>query len=142
MGVSTNGILVFGIDFSEEFLPFEDESLGEDFETLLANDAGIEVPEGEYSEERGKEYSRYWERCSENAKKSEIELITHCSGDYPMYILAVRGTEYNAWRGDPTEIDLDKLTVTDEQIGALKSFCELHGLVYSQPRWLLCSYWG
>lgn len=69
-----------------------------------------------------------------------IELITHCSGEYPMDIVAVKGTTTKAWGGEPKEIS--GFEVDPKKLEAAAEFCRQHGIPFENPKWLLASYWG
>lgn len=72
-----------------------------------------------------------------------VDVVLHCSYDYPMYIIAVTGTEHSARRGYPKAIDPAALVVTGEQIEAMKKFCGEHGIeIPGEPQWYLSSMWG
>jgi hypothetical protein len=73
-------------------------------------------------------------------KECPIELITHCSGEYPMYIVALRGHTTKAWRGSPEVIE--SLNVDERLLSEAKIFCNKYGIPFDDPKWLLASYWG
>lgn len=137
MGVSTDGILVFGIAYDEgelpEFLSAWADERGEedpDFDEYLDSISGLP----QYGEE-GHDFtkSREWREAQ------PVEMVHHCSYDYPMYILAVRGTKTTAWRGHPQVIT--SLDVSGAKIAAFAAWCAERG-VKGEPRWILCSMWG
>lgn len=154
MGMSTDAILVFGIDLCENgyceeditppFLQVEDEDADElDFDDLLLRDAGLAPWGYDPDETKCEEYKVYSARREEARKLAGVELVWHCSGDYQMYILAVAGTEKRASRGYAVEISTDVLLMNQlEGIDKLRAFCKRHNIPWVQPRWLLCSYWG
>lgn len=125
MGVSTDGILVFGIDLGEELPEFleEFEDTWWDFTDSISGETD-------------------YKKRSAFRDKFPVDLVRYCSYEYPMYILAVNGTETTVSRGYVEEIDPQQLTVEAEKIAALKNFCEEYGIEYSEPKWLLCSMWG
>lgn len=134
MGVSTDGILVFGIDLIDYEgckyfdLPFADPD-DDDFEHTIARLAGCkQYPEEGYYQEQRAAYDA-----------QPLALVHHCSCDYPMYILALKGTETTAPRGYPAQIEaLDTGDHTDTQ--ALLEFARKYG-IEGEPKWLLCSMW-
>jgi hypothetical protein len=74
-----------------------------------------------------------------------VKFESHCSGDYPMWILAAK--TYTASRGDADPLDLAELAQDPERNGwdeKLRHACEVLGITPKQERpcWLLCSYWG
>lgn len=131
MGQSTDGILVFGIPLEEGVeLDFLEEHEG-DFEYFVDAENGMNWETHDYKERE------------EARSKYPVDLKTHCSCDYPMYILAVPGTAVTAWRGHPQKIER-LLEPTQQQIDALTQFAEKHGLTDAfegEPGWYLCSMW-
>jgi hypothetical protein len=113
MSVSTNAIIAYGIEV-------EEESLGEVATAWMDEYAGIP-----------------------SEVTTEFELITHCSGEYPMYILAISGTREEASRGYPEVITIDCSSVRLDWSAKLREFAEEHGIeVSGNPSWKLFSYWG
>lgn len=110
MSVSTDAIICFGKKIDNEFL---EENFGED-----------EIYDLEHS-------------LSEKFDMSNLELVSHCHCDEPMYIVAIKGTRIEAFRGYPEYFCPDGLkeTVTELGLQALKQF-------EGEPNWILCSYWG
>lgn len=71
-----------------------------------------------------------------------VEILTHCSNDYPQYFVALANTEWMARRGYPEELPEDALKLADpnsDQI--LKKFCDDFGIEWKQPAWHLFSMW-
>ena len=136
MGQSTDASICYGIPFDEgtEF-PWDDY---DGFDSWWAEQNGLKEPTVEY--DTNKElYSKYWEDKRELEKKCPIEVITHCSGDYPMYIIGLRGTEQTANRGDTEEVK--SLIAHNPTI--ITDFLKKYNIGYTQePKWLLYSYWG
>lgn len=137
MGVSTDAILAYGYDLEE------DEGVPEDF-TENGGDLG------EYLGKRAGLSEDDWQGQSALARKCPVEIISHCSGDYPMYFLALnRNTsesfhnnvfEIRCSRGSVVEVDLP--IPTDEEIERLHAFIEEHGFkVTGKLGWHLMSWW-
>jgi hypothetical protein len=146
VGQSTNGILCYGF-----CLPYEDEPIpwlqieGEDdeemeFDEFLAKLEGLEKPTADYKEDP-KPHKAYWKAKDELAAKVGVTLVYHCSGDYSMYILAIRESEYTASRGYPKGLG-QGLPDTVEWRDRLKAFCERAGIRFAEPQWILCSMWS
>lgn len=134
MGQSTDGILAFGVDFGEDIeMPW-----GDDFEEYLHEEASLIWKSGMSDEES----SKYFAACRKVEAACPVEVVIHCSLDYPMYILAVRGTHTSASRGYPEAIDPKELIVQEEKIAAAKAWCEKLDIQWDNPQWLLCSLWG
>jgi hypothetical protein len=85
----------------------------------------------------------YFARKREAEAQLGVEIESHCSGDYPMYLLVAKAI--TAYRGDVEEIDFQALA--EEVHGAdikLRLALDALGIrpTQEQAQWLLCSYWG
>lgn len=125
MGVSTDGILAFGIDFGEELPEFL-----ADFEDVWWDYTDSISGETDYK------------KRSEFRDNHIADLVMYCSYEYPMYILAINGTKTEVSRGYTEEIDPSDLRIPQEKIDAFKAFCEENGVEWQEPKWLLASMWG
>jgi len=125
MGVSTDGCLVFGIDFDNELpsLVVNGYDFTEEQEEILLEDFCIEHLEEVTGE-----------------KQPEVEVFLHCSYEYKMHILSV-GQQFSASRGYPEKIEALP-EITEAQINELKEFCKRYKIEWTEPSWLLCSFWG
>lgn len=129
MSVSSDAILVFGFPVGREdevpewLIDVDGEEI--DFDDFVCGPYEIDC---DYSARRAKLGS-----CP-------ADLTLYCSYDYPMFILGVRGTETRVAHGDFSEIS--SLDVPAEKISAFKSWCELSGIPYEEPKWLLVSMYG
>ncbi len=132
MGTSTDGILAYGVDLPEyegcdySDLPWAEDGDDEFGDTIARLAGGRQYPEEGWLDDKRKA-----------AEACGLELVFHCSYDYPMYILAVRGTEHTASRGYPTEIK--ELPTPDAT--KLREWCKKYE-IECDPKWLLCSLWG
>ncbi|MFC9465187.1 hypothetical protein [Streptomyces coelicoflavus] len=159
MGQSTDALLVYGYhlgggdgweleglgEYGElPALPWYDsEDEGDDFQgaaerRLLAQLAG-------FTEVWQPGSDGYFDREREAKAALGVELETHCSGSYPMYLLIAKGI--TAYRGEVEPIDFAALAAEVEEKGAdskLRAALDALGITPKQPRpgWLLCSYWG
>ena len=154
MGVSTDGQICFGIAFEDEMeFPWDSDEYDGDIEgwwICAVNEyrSPFEIynSDGEYlggikpSDERINEHYRA-KRVFKNAHPLPVELVHHCSGDYPMYILAIPRTVKKASRGYPEEINPSEMVVTQDECNLLIEFCEIHGIEAEAPRWWLTSMW-
>lgn len=141
MGVSTDGIIAFGFQVGDEdeTPAFLENVEDHDFEEVQARDLGLEKPTTTNYDDPV--WSAYWKAKRERIPAEHpADLVHHCSGEYPMYFLAVPGTEVKANRGYPKAFSLP--VITDEQINALRLWCEKHGVEWQEPKWHLMSYWG
>lgn len=168
MGQSTDALIAYGLSFDEDSeFPWYGCDLdggGEDFEEWWRDVNGfkhaVEQPDWEAIEERSKQrpMGRPGESSPEDqahidawfgerndwdkANPLPVELISHCSAKYPMYILAVPGTKQIAHRGCPVEIDL----AVGAKVGnsTLLWFCDEHDIKTPEegPKWWLFSDWS
>jgi hypothetical protein len=144
MGVSTNALIAFGFDLGEE-LPEKMQELfiggdGFDFDKVVVIDTGIFAPAEEYSDATKEVYSEHWAAVREARERFPITIEEHCSGDYPMFFLAIARTVQSARRGCP-EV-MRKQEITEQQITELRNFCVRWGIDWQEPDWYLFSYWG
>ena len=139
MGVSTDAILCFGFPVGDDENRPKFLKEYEEFHDLIRADAGI----GEWNEAMPEAaYDAYWRRCRDAEKACPVDLVLHCTYEFSMYILIVRGCEITAERGRPVDIDIAKLTPSADQIAEMKLWCAAHDVEFSQPRLILCSMYG
>ncbi len=135
MGISSDGMLFFGIDFGEDlpepFAGLEDDG-GFDFDEWLCERAGLPY--------KGTETD--WEGREAAKAACPVEYEIHCSYDYAMHIFCARGLGWRASRGYPVEIDPKNLIVPQETIDRMKAWFDEVGLPWSEPKWILCSLYG
>jgi hypothetical protein len=156
MGQSTNGQICFGVVFEGDYeFPWDDELHTGDLEEWWLREAGFK-PKHPIHDETGNwiggvkptdaQYNLYFSEKREfkKAHPLPVEEVNYCSGECPMYILAVPSSLKSASRGYPKEFDPAALKVTEEEKAALIKFCEKYGLEPEspEPTWLLSSYWG
>jgi hypothetical protein len=142
MGVSSDGLLVYGYDLGEldDWEPAwqdEDEDFAESVMTRLLVASGFT--------ETDWQVDGYFARKSEAEERLGVELVTHCSYDYPMYVLGA--AEFRAYRGYPKALDLAELSNPEVLSGwnaKLASALEVLEITPEQghPQWILCSIYG
>lgn len=127
MSQSTDAILVYGIPLSEDFEI-------EDFEEQDTEEEDVA--------ERERNPIGYMVYMDEQLDGCEI--VTHCSDGCPMYILTPSAKDAQHWasRGYLKTVGWEDLVPGHTWNDTLKAFCEKHGVSYSEPQWLLCSWWG
>ena len=162
MGVSTDGIICFGIEIEEDEAPWQ-----EDYEEI--DDWWLDVnnfqnpfrnpydESGEHDNWIKEKYPNMTDRQISDTEEVEnffdakrkwqkenpipVDLVWHCSYDYPMFILAVKGTKINASRGYPRRFSLKNISA--EEIKTLTDFCKKYKIEFEEePSWILCSMWG
>lgn len=105
MSTSTDAILVFGVQLAEDAeLPEYDNSI--DIDT---------------SSELYRAFHGYLDR-----HKGTIEIVSHCSNEYPMYIVGIRTSKLRASRGSPLQVET--LAVGPDWVELVAGFVERHQL--------------
>lgn len=145
MGVSTDAILAYGIDLGEEWhdkVPWGEEE-DQDMEYWLYS---LDPDRLDYDYEMASEEEReaVWAVRREFIADFPVEDIHHCSGDYPMLFLAVRGTKVRASRGYPKKIEMADLHVDPFVAGRFLARLKGWGIEFEVEdlAWHLFSYWG
>ena len=114
MGQSTDAKIAFGVDFGEDTeFPWNayDGEITEWWRELHGFVSPVPTPDWSSARNRTPEYdaqcSAYFkaQRDWDAAHPIPVDVIDHCSGDYPMTILAVPGTLTTASRGYPVVAD-------------------------------------
>ena len=155
MGTSTNGQICYGVAFEEGYeFPWDVERDGDIDEWWLYEVHGFkhsfEIYGADGNHLNGREpsredVSRYFRESRGFAESHPmpVKLVNYCSGDCPMYALAVPSSFIRAGRGCPRGFDPALMAVTDAERDALLKFFADHGIeAPSDPKWLLTSYWG
>lgn len=138
MGQSTDAFLFFGFSLGEDT-----ESLS-DWEKKYAAKKGVQEPTEEYDDFDPvvvDKYNAYWDRCRELVDLEPCTIAFHCSGDYPIYYVAIKRTVSRASRGYPKEINPAELADNCGERQALLAFCELMDIPPQSPKWWLASRW-
>lgn len=142
MGMDCIAYLVFGINFNEDENDYGESPLesilGEDeeFDDFICDEMGL--PSWEESEK----VEDYHSKREKVIAEYPVELFMHGHMDYTRYALIIPGAKTTAYYGE--NIDLNELMtkVTPEKIQRLKDWCEEFNIPYSEPQWILCSYYG
>jgi len=138
VGISSDGIIAYGIDLGDEsnLFPWAKHKYDGEFESwVLLEILGFD--------EDWQTYEGYYDMRKKLLDAYPIDLILHCSYEYPMYFLAVRGTKRRASRGYPTFIESFP-EITSMQRVTLKKFADEHGLKCDDDKvgWHLFSVYG
>jgi len=151
MGVSTDGQICFGNVYEEEFeFPWGDNDEGIEgwwrsqngFVDSIHDEKGDWINGVKPTDEQ---YREYWksQREFDAIHPLPVALVNYCSGEYPMWIIAVPSSCRSNSRGEALAFDPSELTVTDAEVEALKEFCVKYELIPAEgPGWYLTSYWG
>lgn len=156
MSVSTDGQICFGILFEEDTeFPWDIEHDG-DIEAWWRSVNGYEPPFELYTSEGGyvngvkpsaDKITEYYaiQRKFMEEHPLPVEVVNYCSGDYPMYILAIPQSYKRNSRGYPEEIDFTQLMECEKYKEELINFCTNFDIIEgadADPKWYLSSYWG
>jgi len=152
MGLSTNGEISYGVLFDEGYeFPWGDKDI---------DDWWLDVNGFKHSFEIFDEHGEYlngvrpsddvidkWFEEKEDFKKTipplPVEMVNYCSGDYPMYILAIPGTVQTANRGYPTKVSPGDMMISDSSLNSFREFITRFELKPSDTEnWYLTSYMG
>lgn len=119
MSTSTDAILVFGVPLAED----------------------VEIPEYvdsvdiDTSSELYRAFYGYLDR-----HKGTIEIVSHCSNEYPMFIVGVRVSKLRASRGSPRR--LETFSVGPDWVELVEDFVKRHQLkTVGEIGWWLASDW-
>ena len=127
--------ICFGIAFEEDYeFPWSGED--SDIETWWRDLNGFKHSfelfdsEGNYidgKEPSGEVVVKYFdeEREFDKLHPLPVEMVNYCSGDYPMWIIAVPSSCLSARRGYPSVFNPADLVVSDTEVQALVEFCHL-----------------
>ena len=156
MGVSTDAILCYGFLVGDEGGGYEglewlpEDQYGEQmgFEEFVAGLYGLAKP-AEFLDRSVAERFAYYDKKRVLLAGVGVQLVSHCSDQYPMFVLAAKKSWSVANRGLPKELGQwvggkieEALTVQDEWTAQLRDFCEKAGIPFVEPQWILCSTWG
>ena len=149
MGQSTDGILFFGWILEEGAeLPWEEYCEEEWWQKTK----GYKPPYELYNAD-GSDYlpgvtqdmvPKYYEDQRNWMKENPMpfETVNYCSGEYPMWGIAIVESVNTAHRGYPVGINLNELKDLEETFAdKVKKIQDLLDLD-TMPKWHLVSYWG
>lgn len=155
MGVSTDAYLAYGFQFDEDTeFPWGEEDAEEWWRNRSGYKSEFQKPFAEFSDEDwDKEFKN--RRAFDKKHPMPVELVQHCSGECPMYAIAMQGSVIRATRGNPVNVDefLEKIMVdSTEGVGvtraeALNGFIEMLKAesnitpTSDVPNWWLFSNW-
>lgn len=159
MGQSTNAMLMYGYHLGSDDGGWELQGLseygelpafdwydpeaedGDDFQSAAERKLMAEI--AGFTEEWSPDAEGYWDRERAAKARVGVKFASHCSDDYPMYVLVTK--VITVYRGEVEEIDpIKDLAVQPEWDDKLRAALEALGLNPTQETasWFLCSYWG
>ncbi len=115
MSVSTDAMLMYGIPLHED-------------EDLSYDEGSSDAPTS------GPAYMAYMGKPEDGC-----EMVSHCSGECPMYFAVIEGTVTRARRGHPKEVTTPE--PKPEWDARLRDFCKKHNLSHRKPGWYIASMW-
>ena len=152
MGQSTDGQLCYGLCLDDDVeLPWVDEDGNDELEQWWLNVNQFR-PAHEIYDENGdylngqeatdQQIETYWDERKQwlDAHPLPFELVNYCSGEWPMYILAVPGTLVTASRGCPEIVSAE--TIVAHDISPIVELCAKYSAHESRIGWFLSSFWG
>lgn len=156
MGVSTDGIIGYGVILEEGTpSPFGDEWYEDALEDWWRMENGYKDIHEPYNDEGGyaegwskgdERFTEYFDHRREWLKSNPLPVqpVNYCSGDYPMWMLAVPGTVVECSRGCPTRINpTGSNGVIKESLDPYLEFIDKYLDEYkSGTGWYLMSYYG
>lgn len=147
MSISSDGILCFGVLIPDDVeLPWNTEEYDYDFGEWWQRENGFEHKVNLYAfsdKPEASEWAAYIQekRDFDSAHPEPVEVVWHCSYDYPSFIIAVPGTKQVASRGYPEVTQVRR--IPQAQVAALLDFCAKYGIYYEgKPEWWLASMYG
>ena len=159
MSISSDGQLCYGIAFEIDYeFPWLNEKWEGELEDWWFKGICKYKPlfeiwnnQGEYidgikpSEQKIKKYYKNYNKFKKD-NPMPVDVVQHCSYNYPMYIIAVPGTYQNNCRGDVTEIKIRDISKKEEQnvIDFCEKYCknEYDKFPKMELKWLLTSMYG
>lgn len=153
MGVSTNGLLAYGYDLGGpeqwflEGLEYDELEGAVPWWPERANDDEederdfVDTVLMELCPVFGFERPRWGWEVSE---KLPVQVATHCSLDYPMYLLVANSTIRTSRRGSAKVLNFESMMIQDEWNENLQKALDALGIKPKQPApgWILASLWG
>jgi hypothetical protein len=157
MGQSTNAMLMYGYHLGGGDGGWDLQGLGEygelpdldwydpdgDGDMITAAERKLLADIGGFTEEWTPDSEGYWDRERAAKARVGVEFDSHCSGNYPMYVLATK--VITVYRGEVETIDpAQDLAVQPDWDDKLRAALDVLGINPTQDAacWLLCSYWG
>jgi hypothetical protein len=158
MSTSTDAQICFGICMDEDDeLPWNAEPFNGDMEEWwlgvhdykppfdLFDEKGNFLPGVTREDPRIREYFEHRRQWLDQ-HPIPVKEVNYCSGDAPMYILAIPSSCLTALRGYPEEFDPSALPalISDADRQAFDAFCQeyLSDTERNGTKWWLSSYWG
>lgn len=155
MGVSTDGIICYGVLREEEEEPFEGLNDCDGEEEWWCQRNGYEPPfemfdsngewiggKDQWPPEKVREYFDH-QRAWDAEHPMPFELVNTCHSDVPRWIIALPGSVTRASRGYPVAISEGTVSLVHKEAALERYLAFLKEMkIEDKPRWWLGSYWG
>lgn len=132
MGVATDGILCFGCVIGG------DEQEEDHTDRLAALDPDLQDEEYDGS---GCPSEGLYHLAQSEEQWSGLTLVNTCSLGCPMWVLTHEDLCWRAKRGLPVQVNPADLACPPDVLDKMKRLCELFEIPWTEPAWLLGSYW-
>ena len=152
MGISTDGVISFGVVFEEgQEFPWDNFDGIDEWWMKTKGYKPVLQPftkEGRYAEgwtEDDLRFKEYFAHRDEWRTKNPlpVEEENYCNQEFPMTAIVIPALGHRCSRGFPAEFDPAQLIAPPEKVDALVAFLKEFGLDSgSEPGWILTSYWG
>lgn len=156
MSISTDGEICYGALLDDEIeLPWDGEEFDGEIDSwwihFLGFEPSVEIYDrhGDFADGIGRsEIDKYDRELKSFRQKNPLPIacVNACSGDYPLWIIAIPDSVMTAWRGYPKVFDPAELAEcpTAEWAEIILNFCSNVGILSPEekPKWYLSSYWG
>lgn len=129
MGQSTDAYIWYALECENENESDLPDSVSAKLRGLIPELSGDDVDSWEYTD-----------RANKLLEPLGCAITSHCSCDYPVYVLAIKDSEVRARRGYPKRLDC--LLVGEDWQDKLRRAAELIAWPSKgEPTWLLASMW-
>lgn len=138
MGQSTDGQLAYGFIFEDGYeFPWDTEPFDGDEKEWWRTVQGFDAAKG-YPAEGWLDYQKEFDA----AHPCPVKVVNYCSGEYPMYMLAIPSSVRSARRGYPERIE-SLPDISEAEQDAFEAFISKYNLKpEGESGWFLSSYWG
>lgn len=155
MGCDAQAKLFLGFDLADEGGDFDTDNWDDTYckSKGVVDDSGLFNEQGHYAMPVGPEreaaekiWRGYLDRKRPLIKACPFDVGYIGSDGCTIPILYFKDRYQHVGWGESEEVDMSKLIPlkppTEQDIAALKEFCEIVGLVYQEPKWRLGAYYG
>ena len=145
MGQSTDGLLWFGLCWTEEDEKYYESGLPEVVTKFLKENVVAKLDEeAREAFDEDSDGDAFEELADKLLGEHGCSLVRHCMSDYTMFGIKLNGASARAWRGSPKSLDLAEMQKhnTAVSVERLRKACEAIGWPWKEPQWWLASHWS